>query len=354
MATFEEVVNGDIVPHDNPFYHRNIRKESDTEWIRGGKSLKMSEIAYDVNAKGPTLELIVKAGHYARVQIKSRNSGFFGDTDDYTRGSWNLKAFDNGINNSFLIVTLYGGAAIAVSTERLSLSDSFKTHLRTDEAGIPGDDVGVVLAAAPKPMGPGENVGDGRRFEWDEMDESCVVSLVSWGRDTSAGKAVTEQTTSRDSMGIEEFLAQFPDQGESSEDSIFSIWTMERIVEAHADSQGFLYDISIGWTNPMGPYFIMVNGIDAGQENTFGEAKEEVSRLDAEWRTGNLPLIYRREVVEEEEPNEIDWNWKPDWWPSWFEVGGVGLIIVGVVIAGVVVFFMARQVGKNAAAKVIS
>ena len=359
MVTFRDLVKGEVAPQENPFFHHNIREPGDSNynWKNSGRRLKLDEVAYDYDANGPTLELVVKAGWYAKIQIKTENSEYF--TGFSVMSDWGfdtdaerpITTFETGLK-SVLQVSLYGGAALAVSSEELSLSPYMKRFLGYSS----NPDLGVVILVTPPADAEGVDPEDAiRRLTFNEMDDGCSVTLIEWGRDVTHGSAVTEATTSRDSMGIEEFLAQFPDYEETSQDSIFSQWTYDRIVEAHTDSMGNLYDISVAFINPNGPFHVMVNGFTAEEYTTAFAAESEANRLDAEWSPdGVLPLYYRREVSPPDVPDEpFEWFGLGEWFsdlPSGWVLAGGAVAIVGGVLVG---YFLLRGIGTGLAKKAV-
>lgn len=367
MPNFRDYVKGDVTTQENPFFHRNVREPGDSNynWKKSGNLLKLDEVSFDYDANGPTLELVVKAGWIVTLEITSYNWGFFDgiggwDWDnDSTLGSIKKFPTNTGVGwlGSVIELTLYGGAGIAISSEELSLSPYMKAFLGYSS----NPDLGAVFVLTPPPTLEGTDPENAiRRITMNEMDDGCEITMVHVERDTTIGQAATEATTSRDSMGIEEFLAQFPDYTDTSQDSIFSQWTYDRIVEAHSDSMGNLYDISVAHINPFGPFNVMVNGFTFEEYTTAAQAVSEANRIDAEWSpNGVLPLYYRREVSPRTPPpgddTSFDWWGLPDWFdeldmPSGWVLAGGAVAIVGGVLVG---YFLLRGIGTGLAKKAV-
>jgi hypothetical protein len=347
LVNFRELVQGDVATQDNPFYHRRISGNSDRHsWEKPNGTSSNSTLQLDnrIGKGDGQIELAIKAGYWAEFQIRTNN------WSHYSRLSWDVgvnevNVFDKN-TDSFIDFKAFGGSAVAVSPDKVVLSQTMADLVGLSKGT---SDYGTILELAPPPTGDDDDTWNLRKILYKPAHRRTWVTLTGWGRDAEHGRAVQEETFSVDSDEYQAFLAQFPD-ATVTDTAVFSEWTYDRYIEGSVDGDGWLYDISIGWTNPAGPFYVMVNGYDAGYAATVGEAQTEADRLNAEWKAGSLPPIYRREKGEKEEPPE---QWKPfeNWDLNWWKVGGAGALILGVVAVGVVLFFMARGVGQNVANK---
>ena len=264
-----------------------------------------------------------------------------------------LNVFDKSLN-SFIQFTAFGGSSIVVSPDNLTKDPQVSGWMKEYNPRN-RNNMGMMLNLAPPATQYDDDHARTRIIEYGESNEDEFVYLVGWGRDVTHGQAVQENTFSQDSMSYEEFMAMFPESQDEfdSPTSVIDVWKRERVIEAGEDSQGWLYDISILWRVD-NQYFVGVNGETFDDAwPTMGEAQEEAMRLDAEYKEGVLPEYLRREFVEEDEPEGMqkgDFTWdnlKWDW------VGKPMLIMAGIAIVGLVIFFTVRSVGTEAGKKAV-
>ncbi len=199
MVTFKELAKGEmndgteIPSRENPFYH--IRVSGQKDWSSSGKSVYLK----DTITRAPgQVEMIIRQGHWVKVQIKQENWGHYGNTEDFMESkniddedvsedmagltprikAWNTGAF----GDSVIQFTIYGGGSLATSSESLNLSKTFEDmeHLGNTSwfQWESGDDVAwgwggkgtfVMLAPYPPLLIGSEMVEDprgARRISW--------------------------------------------------------------------------------------------------------------------------------------------------------------------------------------------
>ena len=370
MVNFRELVEGKVPAQDNPFWHHRLT--GDRTWDMSDNRVKL----HDGNLfnKQGQLELMVKAGWRIEIELKQENDNYF-ETAGYAeaRKDSRFKAFGAGTpirHDSVAQFTLFGGSALAVSSESLSLSETYESDSLSGGLGNTswaqleehGSSAGggfwggvathVYLAPAPLYFVGGEYMRDPnhpedfpRTIKWADGDDSVYVKLIGIERIPEAD-AVQDNTSSQDSEGITD--RQRDDAGGSI--SVWSEWDYDTLYEKQEDPEGWFYDISVAFEKYDQIYAVFVNGIQVnspswGMETPFEEnAVELANDLQDQFQDSGLPTIYRHERAPPETPPPKDDSWS---WQVW-----AGIIVVG--LFGVIfVYSMASAVGRTATEKVL-
>jgi hypothetical protein len=348
VVTFRELVEGDVPPQDNPFYHHRLSGKA--SWWKTGNTVRLDE---KWGSGDGQLELAVKAGFYVELEIRQDNWGHYAGSEDAigwgeSVGEVNyVKTFDQNWD-SYLQFRCFGGSLVAVSSEKLVLSNTMKGLFTQTNRKY-----GTMLSLTPNPQTTWEvsQMEDGnaprtRFIAYGDADRKCWITLTAWGRDTEFGVAVQEQTVSMESEGVTE--EQIVAAEESGSSAVFSDWTYDRIYEKQTDPEGWEYDISIAWRSEAGPYRVITNGVTEEDYPSYGGAEEYANFLNEKYSTDGLPPMLRREVGEKEIEKKFELKMpEVDWW----KVGGAGTILLGVVIGGLVIFFAVRAFGTTAGKK---
>jgi len=368
MVTFEELAkgetnNGDPIPsRENPFYH--IRVSGEKTWSRSGKSVYLKDT---ITRKPGQVEMIIRQGHWVKVQIRQENWGHYGNTENYMESkniddedvsedmaglTPRIRAWNTGfLGDSILQLTIYGGGSLATSSESLDVSEAFENmeHLgntswfqleTSGEAagGWGGTGTFAMLAPYPPLLVGGEMVEDprgARRLRWGDADDGCRVTLLDWGLtiDDSGQtyEAVEDEATSRDSdnrRGVEIGSQYLVDQ-----------WNTERFGDAE-DPEGWFYTVTTAYESNDQIYRVFVNGVQMGDDYYTEEAVNERAQYWLDYyKTNPLPQYLKRERGQSENPPD------PEAIPDWLKWA---ILIGGGALGAYFLFTFTRSLGNTA------
>ena len=386
MPTFEQFVKGEVPEQDNPFYHHRITGSRD--WDLGGSRVKLWD-------GGPSwtgwknqgqIELMVKAGWRLEIEIRHENDNYF-ETSGYAeaRKDSRFKAYGTGTlgNDSVAQFVMYGGSALAVSSESLDLSDTYENDslsgglgntswLQMEETGTAagggfwgGVATHVYLTPSPQYFVGGQYMRDPdypedfpRSIKWADGDDNVFVKLISIER-IPFEQSAQDYSSSVDSTGVTQDQLDDTD----SQVAVFSEWTYDRIYENQEDPYGWFYDISVAFERFDQIYSVMVNGITASNPTWGIETPIEQNALDwaealqEQFQDSGLPVAYQLEKADPEPvpppivpklptiPNPLA---PKDNLLRNILIGGVVLLV-----AGIFIYNFAQAAGQGVAQKVV-
>jgi hypothetical protein len=357
MPSFRELVQGDVEASGNPFYHHKLFGQK--EWLSSNKVYLKDTW---VRQQG-TLELIVKAGWMVELEIRSENAGHFGGSNYLGVANWlygspelemddRIQQFETGaFGDSVIQIKMYGGSALATSSEELELSSSFRdTEGIGQLSGWGRKDIGTYLFLAPRPAQQvaGEWVEDpngARTIMWGDADDGCSVKLISYDYNPEEyGTAVQGDTTSFGSTGVTQ---QQREQARfTGTIAIQSAWEN---VQTFTETDEYVIIIKFDSTDQI--YGVFINGVRAGgdfydTESAVAFAASEDERI----KESGLDPIYVRESSEAlVNPGGVGLA-NPKAPAIGFAIGGSLLIVAGVILFG---YLFIQATAKGASKKAL-
>ena len=262
-----------------------------------------------------------------------------------------LNQFKTGIGgNSILQVTLYGGSALAVSSEELDLvSAAITKDYKTGKlagSGVKDVSTYIYLTPAPPQIVAGEIITDpvaGRSLRFSDSDDDIWVRLIEVGL-TMDATGMTYESGVNDATGT-----YSQNQKQASQDGTFSrdTVTVERYGNG-VDPEDHVFTITIVEDNDEQTWTVNVNGVlwAPGQNEepfySLEEAEAKAAETQIYFEQNILPLAYRKEIQElTPEPEGFQWSWDNP-------VVKWGTIALGVVIVGFVIYTFTRTAATEA------
>ena len=378
MPNFKEYMNGklangeEIPARENPFYH--IRKTGQTQWQNSNRTLWLKDT---VTRRQGTLEFIVRQGHYVKVELESEEAGYFQGknlgfmAEDYEEYSYDadgmrqdipdhrITQFEKG-GNSFLQLDMYGGSALAISSEELQhISDTIPTEYNTGKLhGIGVRDISTYIYLAPHPpmLIAGQMTSDpvqARSFKFTDFDDNVFVRLlevgITEGPDGQTYESAANSATSNNS------------QNNTGGTQVGSRYTVDDLQTTRFgsgdDPEGRAFNVSIVHDPTDMAWWVTINGVrwspDSNSDPYYSEseADTEAARLLAYFKANDLPEILRKEVQQATEPPQeikiggIDWSFNNPFMLY-------GSILLGTVAIGLLGYIFIKSLGTTAGERV--
>ena len=329
MVTFKELMSGDIPANDNPFYHHRLSGNYAWGIIDDDVELKGPRI---FNRKLPgQIELMVKQGWQAVIELRSDNWGNFSGVSGR-----DVETFDTALGgDSVLIATMHGGAMLACSSFGILPSDTFREWYGSTAERA------TVMSLTPD---PNEVEYDAQRIEYTGSG-NVQVTLISWQRVVGGdvGISAAEGVESADSAGV------VVEEGQSS--SAPEWISYERVFENQTDVNGESYSISIGVRREnLEEYVVQVNGRTVGSFSDYNDALADAQAWQTQYQQRGLGESEQQQGGVPSQPGGPQKDSIKV--PSFPSLPKVGLVLAGILLAGVVIFFAGRAIvrkGANAA-----
>ena len=357
MPSFRELVEGDVEASGNPFYHHKLFGQK--EWISGNEVKLIDTV---VRQQG-TLELIVKAGWMVELEILSKNAGHYGGANYLGVSNWlygspelemddRIQQFETGaFGDSVIQIKMYGGSALATSSEELELSSSFRdTEGIGQLSGWGRKDIGTYLFLAPRPAQriAGEWVEDpngARTIMWGDADDDCYVKLIGYEYNPEEyGTAVQGDTTSFGSTGVTQ-----QERERARREGSVAVSSAWENVQTVTETDEYVIIIKFDPTDQV--YAVFVNGIRSGPDfydlpSAVAYGASEADRIEED----GLDPIYVRESSEAlVNPGGVGLA-NPKAPAIGFAIGGSLLIVAGVILFG---YLFIQATAKGASKKAL-
>ena len=330
MVSFKELMSGDIPANDNPFYHHRLWGKYAWGIIDDDVELKRPTIQDLMRGEfGGQIELMVKQGWEAVVELRTSNWGDFSGVSGR-----DIQTFDVGLGgDSVLVATMHGGAMLACSATGILPSESFRRWYGSVEGR------GTVLSLTPD---PNEVEYDAQRIEYNGPNANIQVTLLSWQRvvGDDVGISAAEGVERADSEGV------VVEEGQSS--SVPEWISYERVFENQTDINGESYNISIGVKRDnLEEYVVQVNGRTVGVFSDYNDALADAQAWQTQYQQSGLG---ESEIQQGGVPSKPRGPQKDSFkLPSLPSLPKVGLIVAGVLLVGVVIFFAGRAIVQKGA-----
>ena len=329
-----EMANGEPIPsRENPFYF--ISKSGTTNWRNQDRELELVDTV--VSQQG-TLNFIVRQGHYVKIEIEHEESGYFKGrnmgiaSDDYASYSYDydgniqqipdhrINQFETGIGgNSILQLTMYGGSAIAISSEELDhISSVIETEYRPNiHVGLGGrdDSAWIYLTPSPPQIIAGEIVTDpvaGRSLKFYDFDDTVYVRLLEVGLTVDAS-GETYESAVNDAVSFGSFNRHGGEEvGSRFETDVVNV---ERAGNSQ-DPAGQVFTITVVEDSIDQTWTVHVNGVKwspSGEGEVYfsrEEADTEAARLLEYFQNNELPNVLKKDILDPTpEPEPFQWSW---------------------------------------------